>query len=162
MNALLRTTARAHIHRASPRSMNASRPIGLASIQSSEITKRQSSSNSSGGRGDVSSSPAGNKHNTDTYAKEVDTTPVEDKSVHRVDPDSENVQKPHEPPSGDFSRAGTQTDEYRHVEGSDQPYAPKNGDKGRYGTRDSWAEEKGPETAHSGEGPEGKSSGGRK
>ena len=153
--------ARSHIQRVVPRSVSARRPIGMASIYASEITKRQSSNNS-GKREDVSSSPAGKKHTSDTYAKDVDTAPVEDSSVHRVDPESDVVQKPHEPPSGEYSRAGTQTDEYRHVEGEKQPYSPKDGDKGRYGSRNSWAEEKGPETAHPGDGPEGKSSGGRK
>ncbi|KAJ7190805.1 hypothetical protein GGX14DRAFT_482411 [Mycena pura] len=45
-------------------------------------------------------------HTTDSYAKEVDSTPAADPTVHRVDPSSENVQKPHEPPSGRYSETG--------------------------------------------------------
>ena len=35
--------------------------------------------------------------------------------VHRLDPESDNVQKPHEPPSG-YSRAGVKTGEYSSVD----------------------------------------------
>ena len=86
-------------------------------------------------------------------------------TVHRVDPEKPDVvQKPNEPmPSGEWSRAGTQTEEYRHVEGAEKgPYAPKDGDKGSYGAQDSWAKQKGPETSSSEEGPQAKSSTGRK
>lgn len=67
------------------------------------------------------------------------------------------MQKPHEPPSGVWSRAGVQFEEYRHVEG-----ASKNANEGRYGGRDIWVKEKGPETSKGDEGPEGKSNHGRK
>src|SRR6266498_8405 len=55
-------------------------------------------------------------HTPDTYLKEVDTTPVGDKTVNRLDPDSDSVQLPDEPPSGPWSRAGAMTEEYAHVE----------------------------------------------
>ena len=58
-------------------------------------------------------------HTPDSYSKEVDHTPPSDAKVHRVDPDSDRVQKPHEAPSGEWSRAGVKTDEYR----TDQSYA---------------------------------------
>ncbi|KDR77940.1 hypothetical protein GALMADRAFT_154983 [Galerina marginata CBS 339.88] len=101
------------------------------------------------------------KHTSDSYSKDVDSEPPSDATVHRVDPDSDRVQKPHEPPSGEWSRAGVQTEEYRHVEGKKEPYTPKGGDKGEYGARESWAKDKGPETSGREDGPEGKSSGGR-
>lgn len=99
-------------------------------------------------------------HTTDTYQKEVDTTPPADNTVHRVDPDSDRVQKPHEAPSG-YSRAGVVYEEYRHVEGKKQPYAPEGGSKGTYGARPELAEQKGPETSSPDEGPNEKSSKGR-
>ena len=55
------------------------------------------------------------KHTSDTYSKEVDATPASDHTVHRLDPESDNVQKPHEPPSG-YSRAGVKTEEYSSVD----------------------------------------------
>ncbi|KAJ3506525.1 hypothetical protein NLJ89_g6818 [Agrocybe chaxingu] len=91
--------------------------------------------------------PAAGQHTPDTYSKDIDDTPAGDKTVHRLDPDSDRVQKPHEPPSNQWSRAGVQTEEYHRVEGRNQPYAPEGGDKGRYGTRKSWPEDKGPETS---------------
>ncbi|KAF8956835.1 hypothetical protein BDZ97DRAFT_145570 [Flammula alnicola] len=80
------------------------------------------------------------KHSADSYSKEVDCTPPEDTTVYRIDPESDLVQKPYEPPSGEWSRAGVRTDEYRHVEGAKQPYAPQGGDKGGYGARKSGAD----------------------
>ncbi|KAG5635299.1 hypothetical protein H0H81_011781 [Sphagnurus paluster] len=52
------------------------------------------------------------KHTPDTYNKDVDPTPPIDSSIYRVDPSSENVQKPHEAPSGQWSRAGVRTSDY--------------------------------------------------
>lgn len=102
-------------------------------------------------------------HSPDSYSKalEVDNTPPIDQKVHRVNPESDLVQKPYEPPSGKWSRAGVETDEYRSVEGQKQPYAPKGGENTRYGAGKTLAEDKGPETAKSNEGPDGKSSHGR-
>ena len=65
------------------------------------------------------------KHTPDTYSKEVDTTPPSDHTVHRLDPESDNVQKPHEPPSG-YSRAGVKTGEYSSVDyGGKAPFGAK-------------------------------------
>ena len=51
------------------------------------------------------------KHTSDTYRKEVDAMPPSDHTVHRHDPESDNVQKSHEPPSR-YSRAGVKTEQY--------------------------------------------------
>ena len=51
-------------------------------------------------------------HTPDSYSKEVDHTPPSDDKVHRVDPESDRVQKPYEPLSG-WSRESVKTDEYR-------------------------------------------------
>lgn len=53
-----------------------------------------------------SEGPASALHTPDSYAKDVDYTPPPDHRIYRVDPLSENVQKPFEAPSGDFSRTG--------------------------------------------------------
>lgn len=75
------------------------------------------------------------KHTSDTYSKEVDATPPSDHTVHRVDPDSDNVQKPHEPPSG-YSRAGVKTEEYSSVDyGGKAPLGAK--EKGATSTKGS-------------------------
>lgn len=100
-------------------------------------------------------------HTPDSYSKEVDHTPPSDEKIHRVDPESDLVQKPYEVPSGEWSRAGIKTDEYRNVEGEKQPYAPKGGENSRYGAGKTLAEDKGPETSKSDEGPDRKSSHGR-
>src|ERR1700722_15307114 len=60
-----------------------------------------------------SPTPPSEAHTADTYSKDVDSTPPEDPTIHRVDSASESAQKPHEPPSGEFSRAGTKTKEYQ-------------------------------------------------
>lgn len=109
-----------------------------------------------------SSKPTDPPHSSDSYAKDVDATPPPDHTVHRVDPTSEAAQKPHEPPSGEFSRAGTKTEEYTHVDKQGRPYAPPGKPEQRYGGKETYDREKGPETSHPGDGPEGKSSGGRK
>ena len=98
---------------------------------------------------------------TDSYAKEVDATPPSDTTIHRVDGDSDRVQKPHEPPSG-YSRSGVLHEEYRSVEKTKEPYSPKGGDKGSYGARQNRAQEQSSETSGSEDGPDAKSSGGRK
>jgi hypothetical protein len=94
------------------------------------------------------------KHTIDSYTKDVDSTPPTDPSVHRVDPDSDRVQKPYEPPSGEWSRAGVQTEKYRHVEGAKKPYAPTGGDKGRPKSRQNWAEGKGRQASGKDESPD--------
>jgi hypothetical protein len=100
-------------------------------------------------------------HNPDSYNKDVDATPPADANIHRVDPTSEAAQKPYEAPSGPWSRAGTQTNEYRSVDKDTQPYAAP-GENRRYGGKEAYAKEKGQETSQSGEGPEGKAKGGIK
>ena len=115
-----------------------------------------------------SSSPLFNAtgtHTTDSYAKDVDSTPASDSKVHRVDPNSDHVQKPYEAPSGPWSRAGVQAGvqtpgEYQAASKT-QPYAAPGEDR-RDGGKEQYADEKGPETSHPGDGPEGKESGGRK
>ncbi|TFK33482.1 hypothetical protein BDQ12DRAFT_409005 [Crucibulum laeve] len=104
------------------------------------------------------SNPPSHDHTTDTYAKDVDATPPPDSSVHRVDPDSENVQKPHEPPSGEWSRAGTRT-KYESTGGKKNPYGTKGGGEE---ARPELQSGKPNETSHPGDGPEGKEVGGRK
>ncbi|KAF9463643.1 hypothetical protein BDZ94DRAFT_594298 [Collybia nuda] len=98
-------------------------------------------------------------HSRDLYNKEADTTPPPDSSIHRIDPSSDDVQKPHEPPSG-WSRAGIKTKEYESVSKA-KPYAAPGQDR-RYGGKEEYGKEKGPETSKPGEGPEGKASRGRK
>ncbi|KAJ7728647.1 hypothetical protein B0H16DRAFT_1894065 [Mycena metata] len=125
-------------------------------------------------------------HTTDSYGKDVDSSPAADSKIHRVDPSSENVQKPHEPPSGQWSATGVeagvknaQGKKNSDTEGerktgmkeygtmsSDKPYgAPGAGQ--RYGGKEGYATEKGGnagETSQSteGQGPAGSESGGRK
>jgi hypothetical protein len=100
-------------------------------------------------------------HTPDSYSKDIDHTPPSDEKIHRIDPDSDRVQKPYEAPSGEWSRAGVQTHEYRTVE-EKQPYAPKGSESTRYGARKTLTEDKGAEMSKSDEGPEGKSSRGRR
>jgi hypothetical protein len=61
-------------------------------------------------------SPESDSHTADMYLKDVDVTPPEDPKIHRVDAASESAQKPHEAPSGKFSRAGTETKDYEGKE----------------------------------------------
>lgn len=107
-----------------------------------------------------SSKPTEPPHSTDSYAKDVDGTPPQDHTVHRVDPTSDTAQKPHEPPSGEFSRAGTKTEEYAHVDTQERPYGVPGNPGQRYGGKEAYEKEKGSETSHPGEGPDGKSAGG--
>lgn len=99
-------------------------------------------------------------HTPDSYSKEVDRTPPNDEKIHRVDPDSDLVQKPYEAPSGEWSRAGVKTDEYRNV-GGKRLYAPKGGKSSRHGAGKTLSEDNGHETSKGDEGPDGKSSHGR-
>lgn len=100
-------------------------------------------------------------HTTDSYAKEVDESPAADAKVHRVDPDSDRVQKPYEPPSG-YSRSGVLHEEYRHTQKTENPYAPEGGEDSSYGAKNNWTREHGGETSGKEEGPDANSSGGRK
>ncbi|KAK7453469.1 hypothetical protein VKT23_011743 [Stygiomarasmius scandens] len=107
-------------------------------------------------------------HSADTYAKEdigvsdPSSDLASSKQIHKVDPTSDKVQSASGPVSGQWSRAGVETEEYRHVEKPNgEPYKePGKGE--RYGGRGSYGDEKGPETSKPGEGPEGASKGGRK
>ncbi|KAL0950411.1 hypothetical protein HGRIS_010368 [Hohenbuehelia grisea] len=99
-------------------------------------------------------------HSTDTYAKDVDSAPPPDEKMHRVDPNSENAQKPYEAPSGQWSQASTKHGAYQHVSDT-KPY-DVNGRDQRYGGKEDLVKEKGAETSNSGEGPEGQARGGRK
>ncbi|KAF9523689.1 hypothetical protein CPB83DRAFT_862485 [Crepidotus variabilis] len=101
------------------------------------------------------------KHSPDTYSKEADSSPASDKTINKLDPESEAVQRPHDPPSGEYSRAGVKSEEYHNVEGENEPYTPKGGSKGNYGAMGDWKEQKGSETSKSEDGPDGKSSRGR-
>jgi hypothetical protein len=107
------------------------------------------------------SSNSKSSHSPDSYNKDIDSTPASDSTIHRVDPTSDSVQKPHEAPSGEWSRAGTRTSEYQSVDKAGQPYAAPGEDQ-KYGGKEMYAKEKGPETSKPSEGPEGKARGGRK
>ena len=104
-------------------------------------------------------------HSAESYFKDVDHTPPPDTSTYQVDASSEAVQRPHKPPSGEYSQAGVTSDAYRTVD-KREPYEPPSpggaGTKLRYGGKSRWASEKGMETGHPGEGPEGAGAAGRK
>ncbi|KAG2073401.1 hypothetical protein BDR04DRAFT_1094900 [Suillus decipiens] len=87
-------------------------------------------------------------HSADSYLKDVDETAPQDPTIHRVDATSDAVQRPYEPPSGQWSQAGVRTSEY---------YASEHESKVRY----SDTEKLGPETSDPGEGPGGQLRGGR-
>ncbi|KAK0207114.1 hypothetical protein DFS33DRAFT_1319077 [Desarmillaria ectypa] len=48
-------------------------------------------------------------HNSDSYAKDVDSTPPSDSKIYRIDPDSHSAQKPYEPPSSQWSEVGAKS-----------------------------------------------------
>ena len=107
------------------------------------------------------------EHTTDTYAKD-EFIPSSDSSVYQVDSNSDAVQRPFEAVSGEWSRAGTQTEEYRHVD-HEEPYdAPAEdgekvkGERLRYGGKEQYGREKAPETSQPDDGPQGKPAGGHK
>ncbi|KAJ7510653.1 hypothetical protein B0H11DRAFT_2269244 [Mycena galericulata] len=124
----------------------------------------------------IASTPS-RSHTTDTYSKEVDSSPAADSKIHRVDPSSENVQKPHEPPSGPWSATGvdagvknaqgkreengerqTGMKEYKTMS-KEQPYeAPGRKEENEKGRNP--PETGGTSKPH--EGPQGSESGGRK
>ncbi|KAI0321973.1 hypothetical protein OF83DRAFT_1039821, partial [Amylostereum chailletii] len=101
----------------------------------------------------------------DSYFKDVDAEPPLDPTVHRVDSASDAVQRPYEAPSGQYSQAGVETDEYRSVDKA-QPYdVPENGHGGeklRYGGKEKYGVEKKAETSDASEGPDRKGAEGRK
>ncbi|KAF7289227.1 hypothetical protein MIND_01384000 [Mycena indigotica] len=71
---------------------------------SAPAAKRYASSSTSA----AAKSSTSASHTTDTYTKEVDSTPATDPKVHRVDPSSERVQKPYEAPSNPYSQTGVE------------------------------------------------------
>ncbi|KAF9268316.1 hypothetical protein L218DRAFT_609409 [Marasmius fiardii PR-910] len=121
-----------------------SRPIASLFTRSRTVTNLRAS---------FYSSPY-SKHTTESYNKDVDVTPPDDSKIHRVDPGSENVQKPHEPPSGKWSETGVNAaEQYRHVSKSEPYKAP--GEDRRWGGKEEYTKEKGPETSKPGDGPTG-------
>ncbi|GAV98744.1 hypothetical protein LENED_000144 [Lentinula edodes] len=55
------------------------------------------------------------KHTSETYNKDdSDMSPPPDSKIHRVDPNSDS-QKPHEAPSGPYSRVGAESAEYKNT-----------------------------------------------
>jgi len=108
---------------------------------------------------------SGPNHSAESYFKEVDSSPPADSSTYQVDASSDAVQRPHTPPSGEYSRAGVGSEEYSVVD-KETPYdPPSQGDaskKLRYGGRNQWPSEKGRETSRSNEGPNEASAAGRK
>jgi hypothetical protein len=103
-------------------------------------------------------------HSTESYVKEVDSSPPADSSTYQVDDASEAVQRPHKPPSGKYSQAGVGSEEYRTVD-KHAPYdPPSQGEadkKLRYGGK-SQGSGKGRGTSRSSEGSGGASAAGRK
>lgn len=83
-------------------------------------------------------------HTPDSYSKDIDITPPIDDKVHRVDPDSDRVQKPYEAPSGEWSRAGVKTEQYRTD-------VLKGGESTRHCARNTLTEHNGVETSKSAE-----------
>ncbi|KAJ7776000.1 hypothetical protein DFH07DRAFT_73678 [Mycena maculata] len=114
-------------------------------------------------------------HTTDSYSKEYDSSPAADSKIHRVDPSSENVQKPHEPPSGPWSQTGvdagvknaqgkktegekkTGMKEYSTMSAENPYHAPKETQFPK-----SPNDPNGQETSSGDQGPQGSESGGRK
>ena len=113
----------------------------------------------------TSSKASGHDHSAESYFKEVDSSPPADTSTYQVDASSDAVQRPHTPPSGEYSQAGVGSEEYSVVD-KETPYdPPSQGDaskKLRYGGQNQWPSEKGRETSRSNEGPNEASAGGRK
>ncbi|RDB19895.1 hypothetical protein Hypma_013128 [Hypsizygus marmoreus] len=79
-------------------------------------------------------------HTTDTYKKDVDPTPPADSKIHRVDPSSENAQKPQELMSGEWSKAGSKTGEYQTVSTTEPYAAPGEDQRPTKGQRERQAE----------------------
>ncbi|KAF7319199.1 hypothetical protein HMN09_00256600 [Mycena chlorophos] len=55
-------------------------------------------------------------HTADSYSKDVDSSPAPDSKVHRVDPNSQTVQRPHDPPSNAYSQTGVEAG-VKHAQG---------------------------------------------
>ncbi|KAJ7463190.1 hypothetical protein FB451DRAFT_463552 [Mycena latifolia] len=113
-------------------------------------------------------------HTSDSYSKDVDSSPPSDSKIHRVDPSSENVQKPHEPPSGKWSATGVDAG-VKNAQGKRdgeaatgmKEYKTMSGEPGYKAPGEEQHDGKprnplGSGTSASGEGPAGSESGGRK
>ncbi|KAI0355446.1 hypothetical protein OH77DRAFT_1436956 [Trametes cingulata] len=111
------------------------------------------------------------KHTAESYFKDVDDSPPSSSKVHQVDSSGTGgqVQRPHEPMTGQYSRAGAGTKEYETVTHDGQydvppDQGPEKDEKLRYGNipglDGSQSTDKG--VSSPGEGPEGASKGGRK
>jgi hypothetical protein len=99
-------------------------------------------------------------HSADSYLKDVDETAPQDPTIHCVDGTSEAVQRPYQPPSGQWSQAGVRTSEY--AVSNDELYDVPNEQADEKKLRYSGTEKLYPETSHPGENPEDKLRGGRK
>jgi len=103
-------------------------------------------------------------HSAESYFKDVDAEPPKDPTVHRVDGGSDAVQRPYEPPAGEFSRTGVEAAESYRTVNKDEPYNSPNDGQGkeklRYGGVGK--DDKGKNTSPSSEGPSGASADGRK
>ncbi|KAI0638624.1 hypothetical protein C8Q77DRAFT_1048594 [Trametes polyzona] len=111
------------------------------------------------------------KHTAESYFKDIDDSPPTSSKTHQVDGSAtgSQVQRPNEPMTGQFSRAGPDSKEYETVS-RDQTYdtppdhGPEKDEKLRYGNvpglDGSKSTDKG--VSKPGEGPEGESKGGRK
>jgi hypothetical protein len=108
---------------------------------------------------------SGRDHSAESYFKEVDSSPPADSSTYQVDASSDAVQRPHTPPSGEYSQAGVGSEEYSVVD-KETPYdPPSQGDASEklgYGGKNQWSSEKGRETSRSNESPNEASAAGRK
>ncbi|KAI0307011.1 hypothetical protein B0F90DRAFT_1684376 [Multifurca ochricompacta] len=96
---------------------------------------------------------SGVKHSAESYFKEADSSPPADSSTYQVDGSSDRIQRPHEAPSGKFSQAGVESEEYRTVD-KEEPY-----DDLRYGENNSHSSDEGPEGKRAREGGRGRGRG---
>ncbi|KAI0677692.1 hypothetical protein C8Q78DRAFT_959793 [Trametes maxima] len=111
------------------------------------------------------------KHTAESYFKDVDDSPPASTKTHQVDGSGtgSQVQRPNEPMTGEFSRAGPDTKEYQTVSHDGQydlppDEGPEKDQKMRYGNvpqMDSSESTQGG-VSKPGEGPEGAAKGGRK
>ncbi|KAG1857475.1 hypothetical protein F4604DRAFT_1796014 [Suillus subluteus] len=106
-----------------------------------------------------SSSGKPKPHSAESYFKDVDETAPQDPTIHCVDAASEAVQRPYQPPSGEWSQAGVRTSEY---ESKDKPHDVPNEQANETKLRYGGTKKLYPETSRPGEGPEGQSKTGRK
>ncbi|KAG1807307.1 uncharacterized protein BJ212DRAFT_1387599 [Suillus subaureus] len=89
-------------------------------------------------------------HSAESYFKDADETAPQDPTIHCVDAASEAVQRPYQPPSGQWSQAGVRTSEYEYVS-KDEPHDVPNEQANENKLRYDGTEKLYPETSHSGE-----------